>query len=141
MGSAKHIFSQVLLDLVSSPIRSAGTPRWTAYAAIASASEIPPRDEPPVKTTKPFSTDDSDRTPISVRHRWIGCRRPSRLGGKPRTTIPHEPVATSLLAAVDLDACQCSNSTPPSATAMADTPMASLAIIPRASWPGRAYGA
>jgi len=130
MGSAKRTFSQVLLDPVSSLMRSAGTPSWTAYAAIASASEILPRDEPPVKTTKPFSTDESDRTPISVRHRWIGCRRPSRLEGKPRTTIPQEPVAAALLAAVDLEALQCSNSAPPSATITADTPMASLAIIP-----------
>src|SRR5437016_1165150 len=34
-----------------------------------------------------------DRIPSQYATRWIGCRRPSRLDGNPRATIPQERLA------------------------------------------------
>src|ERR1700682_1762474 len=96
---------------------------------MVSASETRPRNEPPVKTTNPLATEASDRAPISVRHRWIGCRRPFRLEGNPRTTIPQDPLGAATMAGADLEARQCSNSAPATAATIADTATASLAII------------
>jgi len=141
MGSANLKFSQVLLDLVSRTIRSAGTPSPAAQAAIVSASEAPLRDAPPVKTRTPLFAEERDRTPILVRHRWIGCRRPSRLDGNPRTTIPQEPLSAAPLAGPDFEARQCSNSATATRTTAADAAIAAMAIISPISLPFRACAA